>query len=150
MTIQNGSKVSIHYTLTDDSGQIIDSSLNGEPLVYTAGAGEIIVGLDSALLGKNVGDNLNVRIAPAEAYGERHEEAIQVIEKSQLAHLPDLEEGMPLHAETENGVVSFIISEIGEDTITLDGNHPLAGVTLNFEVQIVSVVNQPNRIKIDV
>lgn len=139
MQIEPGCTVHIHYTLTDNEGNVIDSSAGHEPLVYVAGAGEIIPGLDNALLGKQAGNHVDVKVSPEEGYGERIEEAVQQVEKAQLAHLPGLEVGMPLQAETPNGPVSFVVVEIGEDNVILDGNHPLAGVELNFSVDVVNV-----------
>ena len=139
MQIENGRTVHIHYTLTDNEGNVIDSSSGHDPLIYTAGAGEIIPGLDRALIGKQAGDRAEVKVAPEDGYGERYEEAIQQVDKAQLAHLPDLEVGMPLQAETPNGPITFVIVEISDDSVTLDGNHPLAGVELNFAVEIVKV-----------
>ncbi len=139
MQIEPGCTVHIHYTLTDNEGNVIDSSAGHEPLVYVAGAGEIIPGLDNALLGKQAGDHADVKVSPEEGYGERIEEAVQQVEKAQLAHLPGLEVGMPLQAETPNGPISFVVVEIGEDNVILDGNHPLAGVELNFSVDVVNV-----------
>ena len=139
MQIANGSTVHIHYTLTDNNGNVIDSSEGQEPLVYEAGSGQIIPGLDNALTGKGEGEHVDVKVSPAEGYGERVEEAVRQIDKAQLAHLPGLEVGMPLQADTPDGPVSFVIVEIGEDSVTLDGNHPLAGMELNFAVDIVKV-----------
>ena len=108
-------------------------------MAYVAGAGDIIPGLDNALIGKKVGDRADVKVTPENGYGERFEEAIQQVDKAQLAHLPGLEVGMPLQADSPDGPVNFVITEIGEDIITLDGNHPLAGMELNFAVEVVKV-----------
>ena len=139
MQIENGRTAHIHYTLTDNEGNVIDSSEGQEPLAYVAGAGDIIPGLDHALIGKKVGDRADVKVTPENGYGERFEEAIQQVDKAQLAHLPGLEVGMPLQADSPDGPVNFVITEIGEDIITLDGNHPLAGMELNFAVEVVKV-----------
>lgn len=86
-----------------------------------------------------MGDRADVKVTPENGYGERFEEAIQQVDKAQLAHLPGLEVGMPLQADSPDGPVNFVITEIGEDIITLDGNHPLAGMELNFAVEVVKV-----------
>lgn len=139
MTIAQGSKVGIHYTLTNNDGDVLDSSQGREPLVYTAGAGEIIPGLDQALVGKVVGDHIEVSIAPEEAYGPRQEEAVQKVPKAQFEAIPDLQVGMPLQAQTPEGPVTVFVADIDDEHVTIDGNHPLAGLTLNFAVDVVTI-----------
>jgi FKBP-type peptidyl-prolyl cis-trans isomerase SlyD len=140
MIIEKNSVVSMDYTLTNDAGEEIDSSRDRGPLSFIQGSGHIIPGLDSQLLGKKAGDSFNVRVAPADAYGERDEELIKVIPREHLAGIPDLEVGMPLQARLDdNNVMVVTVTAIDANTVTLDGNHPLAGVALNFDVKVTDV-----------
>lgn len=148
MPISHGDKVSIHYTLTNDAGDILDSSQGKDALSYTAGTGEIIPGLDNALLGKEKGDHVEVTIAPADAYGERLEQAVQQVPREHFANIPELVIGLPLTAETPQGPVTVFVTDINENTVTIDGNHPLAGVTLHFSVDIDDIKSGDNGPKI--
>jgi len=140
MTISENSVVAFHYTLTDDEGNTIDSSAGGEPLHYLHGAGNIIPGLEKELVGKNVGDNLQVKVAPAEGYGEVIAEMVQQVPAAAFQGAPELEVGMQFEAATQDGGrVPVTITAIEGDTVTVDGNHPLAGKHLNFDVTIESV-----------
>lgn len=132
--------VSMHYTLTDDGGNVLDSSEGSDPLSYLHGAGNIIPGLEKALVGKVADDALKVQVAPTEGYGEKMPELMQTVDKAAFQGVDNLEPGMAFEAEGENGQVQrVIIASIDGDQVTVDGNHPLAGVTLNFDVKIVSV-----------
>ena len=149
MKIEPGCRAAFHYTLKDDDGQILDSSEGGQPLSYTAGAGEIVPGLEHALMYREAGEHLDISVAPQEGYGLRDENAVHRVNRKYLAGLlPQLEEGMAVQADTENGPRTFFISEIGSDSVILDANHPLAGLTLHFSVDIVSVT-PPGKIKVD-
>jgi FKBP-type peptidyl-prolyl cis-trans isomerase SlyD len=138
MQITDKTAVSIHYTLTNDSGEQLDSSLGGEPLVYLHGVGNIIPGLEQALIGKQAGEKLNVTIAPAQAYGELDESMVQVVSRKMFDGM-DIEIGMQFHADVSHGAGIITIAEINGDDVTIDGNHPLAGVTLTFDVEVVDV-----------
>lgn len=140
MTISNNHVVSIHYTLTDDEGVTIDSSAGGEPLHYLHGAGNIIPGLEKELTGKVVGDKLQVKVIPSEGYGEVIQEMIQQVPKEAFQGAPELQVGMQFEAGTQDGGrVPVTITAIEGDVVTVDGNHPLAGKHLNFDVSIESV-----------
>lgn len=139
MQVADKMAVSIHYTLTDDSGEVLDSSQGGEALVYLHGQGNIIPGLENALTGKAVGDKLNVRIEPKDAYGERHEQMVQVIPSSMFEGIDVLEVGMRFHAQVNSGVSEVTITKIEGDDVTIDGNHALAGVPLTFDVEVVDI-----------
>lgn len=139
MTISDNSVASFHYTLTDSSGQVLDSSEGKEPLSYLHGAGNIIPGLEKHLAGKNVGDKLSVSVPPAEAYGERDERMIQELPASMFSGVDKIEAGMEFHAQTEQGPQVVRVHSVEGDTVTVDGNHPLAGMSLNFDVQITEV-----------
>lgn len=131
--------VLIHYTLTSDTGETLDSSEGREPLGYLHGFGNIIPGLENALVGKKAGDTLKVTIKPEEAYGVREDALVQVVPRSAFGGAPDLEVGMQFQAQTPQGVRVVTIVEVEGDDITLDGNHPLAGETLHFAVEVTEV-----------
>lgn len=139
MQIGKHAVVTMDYTLTNDNGQVIDSSSDGEPLAYIHGIGNIIPGLEQALEGKNIGDNVKATIAAADAYGEHNPEAIQLVPKEAFEGMGDLEVGMRFHAETAQGYQVVRISAIEGDTVHVDGNHELAGQTLHFDVVIRDV-----------
>lgn len=138
MQITDKTAVSFHYTLTNDSGEQLDSSRGEEPLLYLHGAGNIISGLEAALAGKSVGDSFKVTIPPADAYGELAPDMVQVVSKKMFDGM-DLEIGMQFHADVSHGSGVITITEINGDDVTVDGNHPLAGETLIFDVEVVDV-----------
>ncbi len=138
MQITDKTAVSIHYTLTNGSGEQLDSSRGEAPLVYLHGAGNIIAGLEAALNGKQAGDKFNVTIPADQAYGEVSEEMIQVVSRNMFDGM-DLEVGMQFHAEVSYGPGIITITQIDGDDITIDGNHPLAGEDLTFDVEVVEV-----------
>ena len=138
MQITNQTAVSIHYTLTNPDGDQLDSSIGGEPLVYLHGVGNIIPGLEQALAGKRVGDKLLVSIEPEQAYGLIDDTMQQVVSKKMFEGM-DIELGMQFHADVSYGSGVITIIEINGDDVTIDGNHPLAGETLNFDVEVVDV-----------
>lgn len=139
MQIANDVVASIEYTLTDDQGNIIDSSAGGEPLAYLHGAGNIIPGLENALAGKKVGDTFKVSIAPAEGYGEKNDSLLQVVPREMFQGVEAIEVGMQFHAQTDYGMQVITVAAVEGANITVDGNHPLAGQTLNFDVKVVDV-----------
>ena len=139
MQATDNAVVLIHYTLTSDAGETLDSSAGREPLAYLQGFGNIIPGLEQALLGKKAGDKLKVSIPPAEAYGVRNDELVEVVPRSAFGGAPDLEVGMQFQARTPEGMKVVTIVDVSGDEITLDGNHPLAGETLHFDVEVVTV-----------
>jgi FKBP-type peptidyl-prolyl cis-trans isomerase SlyD len=132
--------VSIHYTLTDDNENVIDSSDGAEPLNYLHGAGNIIPGLEKELVGKVQGDKLTVRVSPEEGYGEINPELIQTVDKSLFQGVDEIQPGMQFQAQGPGGQVQMITVRLVEgDAVTVDANHPLAGQHLNFDVEVVSV-----------
>lgn len=140
LLIGENSVVTVHYTLTDDAGKVLDSSEGAEPLSYLHGAGNIVVGLEKALTGKGAGDSLKVRVEPAEGYGELRPDGIKTIERAAFEGIEDIEEGMSFEAQSPDGSVQEItIKKVNGDAITIDTNHPLAGVPLNFDIQVVGV-----------
>jgi FKBP-type peptidyl-prolyl cis-trans isomerase SlyD len=131
--------VSIHYTLKDDGGEILDSSAGGEPLAYIQGHGNLVAGLEKALEGKPDGTSVSVVVTPAEGYGIRDESLIQRVPRRSLQGAGDIKKGMQFQARTEDGMRLFTVTGIIGDMVTLDGNHPLADQNLHFDVQIVGV-----------
>lgn len=139
MQIADKTVVSIHYTLTNALGETIDSSVGQNPLVYLQGAQNIIPGLENALTGKAVGDALQVTVEPAEGYGEIRDELIQEVDRSAFQGVDDIDVGMQFMAQTPWGEQPVTVVKVEGDQITLDGNHQLAGETLNFDVEVVEV-----------
>ena len=139
MQIKQNSVVNIHYTLTNDAGEVLDSSAGKEPLMYMHGHQNIIPGLEKALLGKAAGEQLKVSIEPAEAYGEHDVAAIQQVPREAFATVPDLAVGMQLIGRSPEGPIAVTVVEIHDDFVMVDANHPLAGQRLNFDVTIDSV-----------
>ncbi|HKM36137.1 MAG TPA: peptidylprolyl isomerase [Thiopseudomonas sp.] len=140
MLIANQHVVAIDYTLSNDAGEVIDSSAGAEPLVYLHGASNIIAGLENALVGKTVGDELEVSIEPEDAYGEYSAELITNLGREMFEGVEELEVGMQFHASAPDGGMQVVtIRDIDGDQVTIDGNHPLAGQQLNFKVKVISV-----------
>ncbi len=139
MQIANDKAVSIHYTLTNAVGETLDSSVGGDALVYLHGNGNIISGLEAALTGKKVGDKFNVTIAPKDAYGEHSDDMVQVVAREMFEGVDHLEVGMQFHADVSHGPGIVTVVAIDGDDVTIDGNHPLAGEALTFDVEVVSV-----------
>lgn len=129
----------MHYHLTDSEKNVLDSSKGREPLAYIHGIGNIIPGLEKALTGKQVGDKIEVVVEPAEAYGERDENLMQVVPKSGFQGDEELAVGMQVQVGTSNGPAIASVAKIDGDDVTLDVNHPLAGVTLHFDVEVMDV-----------
>ncbi len=139
MNISEQCIASFHYTLTDGSGKVLDTSEGQEPLAYLHGSGNIIPGLEKALLGKTVGDKLNVSIPAAEAYGLRDDTMVQELPSNMFDGIDKIEVGMEFHAETEHGLQVVTVTKVEGDMVFIDGNHPLAGVDLTFDVEITEV-----------
>lgn len=138
MKIANDKIVNIDYTLTSPDGTVLDSS-EGTPLPYLHGKGNIIDGLEKALEGKTAGDHVDVVIAPADGYGERQEDMVQKIERSRFEGVENIEPGMQFQAESPEGIQMIMVVAADEEIVTVDGNHPLAGVELHFSVDIREV-----------
>jgi FKBP-type peptidyl-prolyl cis-trans isomerase SlyD len=127
MNIEKNLVVAIDYTLSDNDGVVIDTSTGREPLKYLHGTGALIPGLEKELEGKVVGDKLDVAIKPEDGYGMRNEEMLQTVPREHFGHVPEIQAGMQFQANSEEGPVM------------VDGNHPLAGVILNFKVEVKEV-----------
>jgi FKBP-type peptidyl-prolyl cis-trans isomerase SlyD len=139
MQITDRSVVSFHYTLTNDAGEVIDASAGGEPLAYLHGAGNIVPGLENALTGKAAGDKLTVKVAPADGYGERDDRLVQSVPRRAFQGVADIKPGMSFVSQGPEGQTRIVVTQVAGDMVTVDGNHPLAGETLNFEVEITEV-----------
>lgn len=131
--------VTIHYTLKDDAGAVLDSSAGGEPLAYIQGHGNLVIGLEKALEGRQGGENLTVDVAPADGYGTHDPALIQRVPKRSLQGAGDIKKGMQFQARTDDGLRVFTVTAVIGDMVTLDGNHPLADQTLHFDIEIVAV-----------
>tara|TARA_R110002111_G_scaffold237881_1_gene299154 strand:- start:1037 stop:1519 length:483 start_codon:yes stop_codon:yes gene_type:complete len=139
MKVAENKVVLIDYTLTDNAGEVIDSSEGAGPLAYLHGAGNIVEGLEEALTGKEAGAEVKASIEPAKAYGERHEDMKQEVPKELFGGVENIEVGMQFQSETDQGPVLVTVVAISDEMVTVDGNHPLAGVHLNFDVTIREV-----------
>ncbi len=139
MKISDKSVVNINYTLTDNDGKVIDKSEDGS-FAYLHGSGNIIPGLEKALEGKEVGDKLNVKVPPEEAYGQHDPARIEEVPREMFPDDTEIKPGMVFHAQGPNGeVITVSVVEVGDDTVKIDSNHALAGVELNFDVEVVGV-----------
>lgn len=139
MQITSGKVVSIDYTLTSDSGEVIDSSEGGQALVYLHGNGQIISGLEKELEGKAAGAELKVKVPPAEGYGLRDDKKLVEVPRKRIEGDEELKVGMQLQAGGGGHVQVVTITKIEGDTVTIDTNHPLAGENLNFDVKVRDV-----------
>ena len=135
-----GDKVKVHYTGKLENGDVFDSSEGREPLEFTLGQGMVIAGFDKGISGMEVGEKKSLTIEPAEAYGERREDMEVMIKKSMIPADIEPKVGLQLQMQSQNGqMISVVIAEVNEEEVKLDANHPLAGKTLIFEVELVEI-----------
>jgi FKBP-type peptidyl-prolyl cis-trans isomerase SlyD len=139
MNVAKDKVVTIDYTLTGPSGDVIDSSQGREPLPYLHGAGNIIPGLENALEGKNAGDQLTVEVAPEQGYGPRDPQLVQPVPRDRFQGAAEIKPGMQFHANTPAGPRVVTVVGVDEKNVHIDANHPLAGVPLKFDVKVVGV-----------
>lgn len=140
MNIENKKVVSFHYTLKNDQGEEIESSREREnPMTYLHGAGNIIRGLERAMEGKSAGDRFEVTVGPAEAYGERNDAAVQRISAKHFGQSRKLKPGQQVVLNTRQGPRQVTVLKVGRFNIDVDANHPLAGQTLTFDVEVTDV-----------
>ncbi len=140
-TIKKGDKVKVHYTGTIADGTVFDTSKEREPLEFTLGEGKLIPGFEKAVEGMDVGDSNTVTIPSDEAYGEKKDDMVIDVERSQIP--PDIEPevGQQLQIQQKDGgAIPVVITDVTEQTVKLDANHPLAGEDLTFEIEVVDVV----------
>jgi len=134
-------KVKVHYTGKLSTGEVFDTSEGKDPLEFTLGSGQVIPGFDNGIIGMNIDEKKTINIPCAEAYGEVREELIQKVAKNQLPPEIKPEVGMRLASRTPDGQeIPLVVTEVAEDSITVDANHPLAGKDLVFEVKLVEIV----------
>lgn len=139
MQIAANKVATIAYTLKDSDGTLIDQADKNSPFAFIQGIGNIIPGLETALEGKTAGDNINVTIEPANGYGERDDSMLQTMSKDMFEGVDEVTPGMQFHAQTAQGMSVVTVTQVEGDNVTIDGNHPLAGVTLNFDVDVIEV-----------
>lgn len=138
---QTGDTVRVHYTGTLEDGTQFDSSRGGEPLEFAMGQGQLITGFENAVAGLATGDSCTVTLAPGEAYGESNAEMIQDVPRDMMPEGLELESGMVLQGQAGDGQVNnFTVVSFTEETVKLDANHPLAGKTLTFDIELVEIV----------
>ena len=136
--IQNGGTVEVHYTGKLTDGEVFDSSEGRQPLSFTMGTGQIIPGFENALVGKNIGDKVTINIQPSDAYGEYREDLVVKVPNEQMPG--PVEVGMTLQAQAQSGMpLNVTVKEVNEDHVVIDGNHPLSGKELIFDIEVVSV-----------
>lgn len=140
MQVNDNCAVSIHYTLTDEDGQQLDSSAGQEPLEYLHGANNIIPGLEKALAGKAEGEQVQVTVPPEEGFGEVNPELVQSVPREAFQGVDEVKPGMQFGVQGPEGQVQRVtVSEVHDETVTIDGNHPLAGQVLHFDVTVEKV-----------
>lgn len=139
MQIADRTVASFHYTLTNDAGEVLDSSRGRDPLSYLHGAGNIVPGLEKAMVGRGVGEAFDVRVVPEEGYGVHHPQLVQDVPRSAFAGVDTIEPGMQFTARSPQGVQHVTVTKVTLDTVTVDGNHPLAGEHLNFAIEVTEV-----------
>ena len=139
-TVGDGKTVRVHYTGKLKDGTVFDSSEGREPLELTVGAGMVIPGFEKGLSGMKSGDKKTIEIEPAEAYGDRREDLIATVERSQIPETITPEVGMTLQLKRSDGsALDVLVTDLSEESITLDANHQLAGETLIFDIEVVEV-----------
>ncbi|HTH14329.1 MAG TPA: peptidylprolyl isomerase [Spirochaetia bacterium] len=140
MKIAANKVATLHYTLKDDKGALIESSVGNEPLAYIHGIGNLIPGLEEKLEGKQAGDKVQAVVKPEDAYGERDEELIEEVDRAEFDEGEELEVGKEFQYDDEDGNVFHVrVVKVGDSKVTIDGNHPLAGQTLSFDVEVLEV-----------
>lgn len=139
MTITKNKVATFEYTLTDNKGTVIDTSENHGPLTYIQGAGNIIIGLENAMEGKKAGDAFKVSIPAVDGYGEKRDDMVITVTKDKFDPSEPIEIGMQFQIQTGQGLHVVTITKVDGNNVTLDGNHPLAGETLHFDVKVTEV-----------
>jgi FKBP-type peptidyl-prolyl cis-trans isomerase SlyD len=139
MQIEAQKVVHIHYILTNEAGEVLESSRDHAPLAYIHGFGSIIPGLEDALTGRVVGDRFTVSVAPEDGYGERDDDLVQAVPKSAFQGVDEILPGMQFQAQSPDGLQLLTVLDVQGNDVILDGNHPMAGITLNFDVEVTEV-----------
>ncbi len=136
-----GNTIKVHYTGTLDDGTQFDSSAGREPLELTLGEGQVIPGFEKGLEGMAVGEKKTVHIPAEEAYGKHHPELVQEVPRDRIPEEIELEVGVQLQAQGPSGAFVVVVTDLNDEVATLDGNHPLAGEALNFELELVEIIS---------
>jgi FKBP-type peptidyl-prolyl cis-trans isomerase SlyD len=131
--------VSIDYTLTDADGTVLDTSEGRAPLAYLHGAVNIVPGLEKEMTGRQAGDKFAVVVPPEEGYGQPNPMLVQTVPRAAFQGVDDIQVGMEFQAQTPQGPLSVVVSKVDADEVTVDGNHPLAGKTLHFAIEVTDV-----------
>lgn len=139
MQIAERTIASFHYTLTNRQGEVIDSSRGREPLPYLHGVGQIVPGLESAMVGHVAGDKFQVVVPPLEGYGESNPDMLQTVPRAAFPQDADIASGMQFEAQGPMGPISVVVKSVDDETVTIDANHPLAGMLLHFDIEVVEV-----------
>jgi len=139
MNVGAGKVVLIHYMLRDDQGAVLGSTDGGDPVAYLHGKGNIVPGLEEALAGKAAGDRIDIVVAPEKGYGLRDERLVQMIPRNRFPASAAVAEGQQFHADGPRGARLLTVMRVEKDLVTVDGNHPLAGKSLHFSVQVTGV-----------
>jgi FKBP-type peptidyl-prolyl cis-trans isomerase SlyD len=139
LMIGKNSVVAINYTLTNDAGEVMDSSEGRDPLTYLHGAHNLIPGLEQQLEGRTAGASFKATIAPADGYGESDPSMVQTLPREMFRGVDNIEVGMSFTAQGPQGQQNIVVTALNGDEVTVDGNHPMAGKTLHFAVEIISV-----------
>lgn len=139
MKIEANKIVTAHYTLFDDKGEMLESSHDSQPLTFMQGSGMLIKGFEAAVEGKAENDTFSFTVKPEDGYGEYRDDLVFELPKDRLAEIQGLEMGMALRMETPNGAMIVRVTGIDDENVSLDGNHPLAGVGLRFDVEVLEV-----------
>jgi len=148
MKVQENTLVSVEYTLTNDAGEVVDSTSAGEPLSFIYGKGQLIPGFESAIAGKEAGERVEFSLEPADGYGEVREELRSELPRNNFPDGMDVQPGMVLQAMGPMGPMRFRVLEVNDEVVVADFNHPLAGVRLHFDVKIAEV-REPTQEEID-
>ena len=139
-TVRKGRVISLDFVLKDEQGEMLDQSTDGGPLEYLHGAGDVVPGLEQALEGHKLGEHLRVVIPPAQAYGEYEVSLVDEVSREQFPGIDDIQPGMQFQTHMDDGAPMIInVTAVDGDRIVVDGNHPLAGMTLVFEVDIIGI-----------
>lgn len=139
MQISAHKVVHIHYTLTNDEGDVLDTSRGHDPLAYIQGMGNIIPGLENALAGRSAGDRFTVSVPPEQGYGAFHEDRVQSVPRMAFEGVDEILPGMQFQAQSNEGTVLVTVIDVNDDLVLLNGNHPMAGMNLNFDVEVTGV-----------
>jgi len=139
MQIAQNSVAAFHYTLTDDHGQVIDSSAGRDPLTYLHGSGQIVPGLEKQMEGRSAGDKFSAEVPPEEGYGVHHPELMQEVPREAFQGVEDIQPGMQFQGRGPQGEINVTVTRVENDKVFIDGNHPLAGKTLHFAIEVADV-----------